>query len=819
MTRFSFATLLVSFTASLPFAVSQVPTPDDHLGRPLACDFQLADWAEVSSYYQRLAETSNHVVLEKVGTTTEGRDFLLAIISSESNLSRLEDIRADAARIADPRGLRASEREALIARSKPIFMISPQMHSTETAGTQFGMKFAHALATSNEEPWRSARERMVVLILPCSNPDGLDHVTEWYRRVVGTPYETAGMTKLYQYYTGHDNNRDWFMVSQAETRIVTRLLYGVWRPQIYWDVHQQGGRAERIFIPPFRDPLNPNLDPGIIAGIDALCSRALLDMTREGFTGIATGVTYDMWWNGGNRNVPVRHNIIGILTEAASVEYASPVWLRASDLRPPGDLKGYVPSHRFLVPWPGGWWRLQDIVEYEMAFGRSLLRSIAAEPTTWITNSLESAERALSKGRTEAPRAWILPADNRDRAAVWRLIDALLVTGIEVEAATEEFVADNRKWPAGSLVLRREQPYGQYLKDLFETQRFPAGETPYDVAGWSLPTLMGVRRVEVRGALPPELKTMRIESAEQAIAQLPPPLDGPRDYADGINWRDAIARLQDKKPVAFLAHGIDFVDELGAPGILFQSARLDSLPRIGVFDTWSSSMDEGWLRFVLDTLGVPFTTLKPEMLRAGDLTREYDVIVIPSISGREIEQGRAVGSVFPEFTGGIDAEGAIALERFVLDGGNLVTMDSSARYAIEQFDLKITDASRAEKAKDFKCPGSVLRLVPAEATATRFVSGLEPSIACFFDDSTAFDCENAPPRLEVLARYASTELLLSGFVSSPESIEGKAAWVRCELGKGSIHLFGFRPHFRSWTQQTFQLLLRAMLFEARPRRS
>jgi hypothetical protein len=810
--------LLLALSWFAPLSTAQVPTPEEHLGRPLACDFQLADWTEVSSYYARLAETSRHVKLEKVGTTTEGRDFLVAAISSEANLARLDTIRADAARIADPRGLRGAERETVLARAKPILMISPGMHSTETAGAQFGMAFTHRLATSNEEPWRSAREELVVLMLPCTNPDGLDHVCEWYRRVVGTPYEAAGMTKLYQYYTGHDNNRDWFMVSQAETRIVTNLLYSTWHPQVYWDVHQQGGRAERIFIPPFRDPLNPNLDPGIIAGIDALCSRALLDMTREGKTGISSGVTYDMWWNGGNRNVPVRHNVIGLLTEAASVEYASPVFLRPTDLRPPGDLKSYAPSHRFLVPWPGGWWRLADIVEYEMSFGKSLLRSLAAEPRFWITNALEAAERAIAKGKTESPRAWILPPDQRDRAAVWRLVDALIVSGVEVDVAESDFRVDGRDWPAGSLVIRRDQPYGQYVKDLFETQRFPSGETPYDVAGWTLPTLLGVRRVEAHHALPAELELSRVPSAEAVLARMPPPAEGLRDYADGIHWRDAIARLGERRPVEFRFDGMEFVDDDGEPDVESSFVRLHDLPRIGVYDTWSSSMDEGWLRFVLDTIGVPFVTLKPEMLRAGDLKAEFDVIVIPSISGREIESGRAPGTVFPEYVGGIDIEGSVALERFVADGGNLVTMDASARFAIDQFELKITDAARSEKAKDFKCPGSVLRIVPATPEASRFVDGLEPSLACFFDDSTAFDCENAPPKLEVLARYAPTELLLSGYVQQPEAIEGKAAWVRCEVGKGAIHLFGFRPHFRSWTQQTFQLLLRAILFERRPER-
>ena len=221
-------------------------------------------------------------------------------------------------------------------------MISNAMHSTETAAPQFAMELAWKLATSDEEPYASAREKLVVLILPCTNPDGLDHV--------------------------------------VETRIVTELLYSTWHPHVYWDVHQQGSNAERMFVPPFRDPLDPNLDPAVMAGIGLLGTRAVLDMTREGLSGVATGVTFDQWWNGGNRNVPVRHNIIGLLTEAASVNVASPIFLKPSDLKAPGGKGSYAPSVNFLMPWPGGWWRLRNIIDYEQGFARSLLRSLSAEP-------------------------------------------------------------------------------------------------------------------------------------------------------------------------------------------------------------------------------------------------------------------------------------------------------------------------------------------------------------------------------------------------------------------------------------------------------
>src|SRR5690606_12913249 len=198
------------------------------------------------------------------------------------NLANLDQIKENARTLADPRGKTPQELEQAVRNAKPIVFVSCQMHSTETAGSQFSMELAHTLATSEEDPWKSARENLVVVIFT-TNPDGVDHVTQWYRQHVGTPFEASGLLKLYQLYTGHDNNRDWFMLTQDETKIVSQLLYKEWFPTIYWDVHQQGSTGERMFVPPYRDPLNPNLDPGIITGIDAIGSRALMDLTRAGF--------------------------------------------------------------------------------------------------------------------------------------------------------------------------------------------------------------------------------------------------------------------------------------------------------------------------------------------------------------------------------------------------------------------------------------------------------------------------------------------------------------------------------------------------------
>ena len=818
--------LLLPALLMAPLQAQEITSPEAHLGRPVGADFELADWKEVSSYFEKLSAESPRVLLEVVGTTTEGREFQLATISSPENLAKLEELRGHARTLADPRGKTTEEIDAAVQNGKVFLFVSCSMHATECAGSQFGMEFAHTLATSQEEPWVSAREKCVVLLAPSLNPDGVDHVTHWYRETVGTPYEAAGLLKLYQYYAGHDNNRDWFMLTQAETRIVTELLYKKWFPQIYWDVHQQGSNRERFFVPPFRDPLNPNLDSSIIGGIDVLGSRALLDLTRAGMSGVSTGVSYDMWWNGGNRNVPVRHNIIGLLTEAASARLATPIFLPKSSLRAPRGLGGYAPSNRFPEPWPGGWWRLRDIIDYEMEFGRSLLGSITREPSFWLRNASDVAKRALEVKGQDAPRAWILPSDNRDPGAVRRMVDVLLRSGVELQVATGEVTADGRTWPAGSIVILREQPYGSHVKDLMEAQDYPEGDPPYDVAGWTLPFLLGVSRVESMALPEGEFQGVQtVDEATRAFAGDPRLANNPGALSshDSRSWTEV-----------YKGSSFGLVSKGENAGLLFPGngtgyLTLQSQPRVGLYSPWSGSMDEGWMRYMMDTEEVPYVSVKNEMLRAGQLDAFLDVLVIPSISGRQLDRGRSPGSIQSEYAGGLDAEGAVAIEEFVRAGGTLITVGSSSAWAIDLFELPWVDVTRGPSASEFSCPGSILRTIPTESDYT---AGLPASLPVFFSGSSGYrkmtkdeleksgrkatpkpskDENVAGPSEEVLLRYAPSRLLMSGWIQAPETLEGHAAWFASPHGKGRVHIFGFRPQYRGWTQATFGLIHRAIL--------
>jgi hypothetical protein len=823
--------------AALASPAQKITSPEEHLGRQLGTDFQLADWEQVSSWYRRLGEESPRVITRQIGTTTEGRDFLISIISSPENLENLEAIQQYAAIIADPRGHSDEAKREAVEKGKVILLVSPQMHSTETAGTEAAMKFVHALATSEEAPWTLARENLVVAVFACTNPDGLDHVVQWYREHVGTPFEASGMLKLYQLYTGHDNNRDWFMLTQAETRIVTEQLYTVWRPQVYWDMHQQASNRERMFVPPYRDPLNPNLDPAIVAGVNLIGMRAQLDMTREGLTGVASGVKYENWAGVGNRGAPARHNMVAILTELASANIASPVFQKRADLKPVFG-QTHAASNQHVNPWPGGWWRIGDIIKYELAFGRSLLGTINREPRLWLSNALEANQRAIEKGRSEGVRGWVIPADERDVSAVRRIIDALIGTGVEIHVGEGELKLDGRTYPTGSIVIRRDQPWGAHVKDLFEVQRYPKGYEPYDVAGWTLPLLMGVRRVEVMQGLD-DVRLKRVEASDGATAgfagdaRVKNAGDGAFSSADSASWTTLARLLGEKKAVAFEMRGDHaglFIPADAQAQTAANGRLLSRLPRIGIYSPWSGSMDEGWLRWVFDTWKIPYATVRNEQLRAGKLADFIDVLIVPDISASTLDAGRAAGSVHEEYSGGLAPEGSVAVGDFVRGGGTLITLGSASKWAIDLFELPLIDATRTAGARSttvpstsraagdeqtFACPGSVLRGVPQAHDLT---VGLPESLPLMFSSSAAWRTSSkaGDAKLTTMLRYANRELLLSGYINRPEVIAGESAWVRAGVEKGRVHLFAFQPHYRSWSQGCFQLIFRAALIDGQP---
>src|SRR5262245_49857216 len=444
---------------------SNSPTvqPSAVLGFEPGTDSMLADWKQVSGYMNTLALRSSYVRVDTLGRTTEGRPFLLMAITAPANQARLAEIKRAQALLADPRRLSDAQLAEFRSKQPAVILISNNIHSTEIASSQMGMTLAHRLAT--DSTLRRLLDSVVVLMIPSMNPDGLDSVVAWYRRYKGTRYEGGPLPWLYHKYIGHDNNRDWFMLTQVETRLVTRMLYKDWFPEIVYDVHQMGANGVRLFVPPFQDPVNPNLDPAVVAGINLVGTQMASDLYDAGLTGVAHQQTYDLWWHGGFRSTPTRHNMIGVLTEAASARLASPITIPLDSVRQPGRGVNYP------APWAGGTWRMGDIVRYELIAAEALVRLAARDRVNVIDRFVKLGRGAVEAGLAGNPFAYVLPVEQRDPESWAALANVLLAGGVEVWRAADPFTADGRRYGAGSLVVPMAQPYRAHAKDLLEPQR------------------------------------------------------------------------------------------------------------------------------------------------------------------------------------------------------------------------------------------------------------------------------------------------------------------------------------------------------------
>ena len=801
-----------------------VPTPSQVTGLAIGADRTLADWGQITRYFGALAAATPYVRVDTLGPTTEGRPFVIATITSPANLRRIGDIRATQARLADPRGLSAAEEVRIVGQQPAVVMISCNIHSTEIGASQMAMELAYRLATV--DTLRRALDSVVVLLVPSMNPDGEQMVVDWYRRGLGTPFEGGPLPYLYHPYTGHDNNRDWYMVTQRETRLVTDVLYRRWFPEVFYDVHQQGTDGMRITLPPHVDPIDPNVDPLIVRGINHVGAEMALALESRGKTGVGDGATYDLWWHGGARSTPTRHNMVGLLSEAASARIATPITLAAGDLR--GHERGlprYERRVNFPNPWAGGTWRLRDIMDYELIASEALVQMLARQRGDYVGNFAKLGRKQIALGAAGGPWAYVVPAGQADAHAVTRLVDVLRVGGVEVERATAAFTANGRPYSAGSYVVRMAQPYRAHAKDLLEAQHFPRMEAypggppqrPYDVAGWTLPYQFGVRADAVDSAF---------TAATASVAGLP--VAGALDSTP----RARCTVGEDRRGVtldaantacyrfAFATPGRRPVRVGSAPG----AAVVRAVPRVALYKPWTANMDEGWSRWVFEQYGVPYTTLTDSAARAGALRARYDAIVVPDMTLREAREGMSARQMPTPYAGGLGEAGLGALRAFAEAGGTLILVDRATEIASGPLGLALTRitppragsdggtaADTAGSAPDaLYAPGSILRVLIDRAQP--MAAGMADTAGVYFTNSSTLDVSQIP-NARVIARYPerADDILMSGFLSGGARIAGRAALAEVPMGRGRVVLFGFRPLYRGQSIGTFKLLFNAIL--------
>jgi hypothetical protein len=821
-------------------AATAIPTPESVLGFVPGEDRKLADWGQVLAYLRALDAASDRVSVEELGKTTGGRPFVMVTVTSAANHARLEEIRRANARIADPRGLSDEEAERLVREGKVVVAMAYSIHSTEVGGTLAALRLLHRLASSDEPRVRAWLDEAVLLVLPSHNPDGTDIVTDWYRKQLGTPFEGTAPPWLYHPYVGHDNNRDWYTFTQTETQLTVRHLYRRWHPQIVHDVHQMGARGARLFVPPYTDPWEPNIDPALAAAVNALGAEVASKLLTAGRTGIVTGALFDAWTPA--RAYAHTHGGVRILSETASARIATPIEVRSEELEGrAGEYDPRRPSANFPAPWPGGTWRLADIVETQLQASLAVLDNAAHNREHWLRTALGVNRRATAR---REPWAFVLPAEPRDPSALARLVEILRTGEVELAQAKAPFSAGGRRYAKGAIVVRLQQPASAFAKTVLERQAYPelreyAGgppKPPYDVTAHTLPLLLGVEvdavaapfeaelepladgghaagRVEGRG---PRLALGHTSGELVALARL---------LAAGVpvHWTleafDENGRRYPPGTLLVPASGRRALERtLAETGVVARAVRAEPrslalrMPRVGLYRSWVPSMDEGWTRFVFEKeMALPYQTLADKDARAGRLGERFDAIVLPDQAPGALKVGHAKGTMPDEYTGGLGEAGGAALKAFVESGGTLIALDSAASYAIELLGLPIKNALVPLDSKTFYCPGSILRA--SVDTTQPLAHGLPERLPVWFEGSPAWDAGAGT----VVARYGDDDPLLSGFLLGGERLRGKAALVEVPVGRGKAVLFGFRPQYRAQSRVTYAALLNALyLAAARP---
>ncbi|MDQ3920283.1 MAG: peptidase M14, partial [Acidobacteriota bacterium] len=797
--------------------VAPAPAPRSVLGFTPGEDGKVADWAQITDYFNRLDRASRRVQVETVGESTQGRPLIAAFISAPENIDHLDKYRDIQRRLADPRLVAsADERERLLREGKTVVVISCSIHSTEIVASQMSMQLAYELAAAKDADSAEILDNTILILIPSPNPDGIQLVADWYRASLGHPWEGTEPTEIYHPYAGHDDNRDWFMLNLRETRAFTRLFWKEWFPEVVYDIHQQGQTGSRLFVPPFFDPPNPNIAPLLLREVGLVGHKIAADEEAAGFKGVATNSLYDTWWHGGFRTAPYYHNSVGILTEAASARLMTPARVTAEQLQKYSTrgLPSALPSSpltNFPDPWPGGEWHASVIRDMELTAARSVLSLAAKYRERYLRNFYELGARALDWPATNRDDvlAYIIPAGQGRDESVAKLVTLLVEQGVEVFRMDRELhlalVASHGtvyndepqappEWPTGSYLVFLRQPYRTDVQALFERQIYPdrlsgsgAPERPYDVAGWTLPMQMGVEALPVASIREPEserrLTPVRDESEVRRDLGLPSGATK-TERAD----RARAAAVRDVSPIRNpVSKGL----------------------RLALYRSWTASIDEGWTRWLFDHFNVPYTSLRDADVRAGNLRSKFDVIVLPSMRLREIVEGRAKETAPPEMTGGITDAGVESLRRFVEDGGTLVCWDESTDFAIKRLGLPVRNVLEGLKPSDFYCPGSILRV--EVDTSHPLARGLTRLADAYFVNSAAFEVTD-PARARVVARYAGRkeEVLRSGWLLGAQYLAGRAALVETTLGKGRVILFGFRPQHRGQSWGTFPFVFNAI---------
>jgi Zinc carboxypeptidase len=749
---------LSSWVAYVPVSAS-VPSPTKYLNRLVGTPGELTRTTQIYGYMRELDKASPRVQVSTIGKTEEGRDILLVAIADEAGLRDLDKLKAATAALADPRKTTPEQAEQIIATARPIYYFNAGLHSTELGSPEMVMELAFRLAVSEQPMIQRIRRNLLVLINPVSEPDGRDKAVDWfyrYQKGKTDPDNLPPGPPYWGHYVFHDNNRDTHQKALEITRAVHRMFYD-YHPTVVHDLHES---IPLLHTWNGTGPFNTNLDPILINEWFEMAFAEIRTMSSLGMPGVWTWGFGEGWGHHYLDSVAVNHNAMGRGYETFGNGTAETIeqTMRTSEDRDAADKP--VTSREWYRPWPPDRkfkWSMRNNTNYMQTGCLAILDYTARSAPEMLRGFYRKSYNSWQKGVKEKPYAFAIPSDQGDRRRVAQMIELLQSHKIEVGRARAAFTVAEGSYPAGTFVVRLDQPYRNYAVDLLAPQKFPTDTpfTPYDDVSWSLPVHYGVEakaiadekikgvpldpavaeaaagRVEGSGAVfllrdtgqeallaaRVRLASLRVDVAERAFSS------GGRDYPAG-SW---IIRSQpgDADALGRVARelSLDFQGAASAPDVPRHEIPL---PRLAVWHTWDDTESVGWIRYTLDRDKIPYTYIRDDDIRTGGLRGKYDVILFGNnylslqgqIHGIDKRWGPMPYTKTPEFqshgvpdasndiTGGIGWAGVANLARFLEEGGLLVTLANGSALALEGG--LVRGVSRA--AGNVSTPGSELRV-------------------------------------------------------------------------------------------------------------
>lgn len=859
--------LLLTSIICLSINAQELKTPEQFFGFNPGADGMLFTYEKLIEYLNLTDINSDRMKMIEIGKSPMGKAIYIAFFSSKENIDNLKNLQVINKRLALDPNISENDRKKMIKDGKVFVLATLSMHSSEVGPAQSAPLIAYELCTTSDPEMLKIMDDVVYMMVPNHNPDGMNMIVNNFNEYKGSKYEGSSLPGVYHKYVGHDNNRDFIVLSQTDTKAISGITSSTWFPQVMVEKHQMGSTGPRFFVPPNHDPIAENIDAELFIWGGIFGQNMINDMTSAGLKGISQHYVFDNYWPGSTETC-LWKNVIAFLTEAASVQTAKPIYIEPGELKVHGKgLSEYKKSINMPAPWPGGWWRLSDIVNYEIKSTFSILKTAHLHHDRILKFRNDICIKEVNTGKTLAPFYYILPKEQKEQGELTALVNLLKEHGAEVCELTEDYVLGNELYHSGDIVVPLAQAFRAFVKEVMEKQVFPERHytpegkliRPYDITSWSLPIHKGLESKEINTrdkSFESKLKKINenyslydksLKDSKYIILSS----SNNESYKlifNALNKGIAVERItqsfsNDELQVpsgSFILKsdikGKDLIKDATVEPV-FINSEINSpkesvkMPRIALIETYFHDMDAGWTRYIFDTYGIKYNVVRPGDFEKTDFNKLFDVVIFPDshadlLTDGKFKRGESywMPSLPPQYSKGIGKKGMENLMLFSKNGGIIISwakstdlfakvLKYSEKNEKEEFQLPYSNIGKELQKKGLYSAGSFVKLQLKQDHELSY--GLNETVGVFYRGNPVFT--TSIPKFDmdrrVIASFEENDILLSGYLKGEQLLANKAGMIWIKKGKGQFILMAFSPIFRASVPSSYKLLFNSILLQ------